>query len=112
AKQFPKTTFCQGTYQPTKAQQAAEPPNVCHFDVEQQDGAFLAGVLAGLVTKTNKVGAISGFAFPALTRQPEAFSIGARCVNSKVTFTQKYINSWDDTALAKAAATAMIGDGV
>ena len=51
------------------------------------------------------------FAFPALTRQAEAFYLGAKCVNSKVTFEQKYINSWTDPALAKAAAQGFISDG-
>jgi basic membrane protein A len=114
AQHFPKTTFIQAPFQfPTPAAQKArnEPSNLGHIDAEQQQGAFLAGALAGLITKTNKVASVNGYAFPALTRQPEAFSLGARCVNSKVTFTQKYINSWDDTALAKAAAQAFISDG-
>jgi basic membrane protein A len=114
ARQFSKTKFIQAPFQfPTSAAQKArnEPGNLGHIDAEQQQGAFLAGALAGLITKTNKVASVNGYAFPALTRQPEAFSLGARCVNSKVTFTQKYINSWDDTALAKAAAQAFISNG-
>jgi basic membrane protein A len=114
AKQFPKTKFVQAPFQfvnAAAAQKRGEPANLGHIDAEQQQGAFLAGVLAGLITKTNKVASVNGYAFPALTRQPEAFSLGARCVNSKVTFSQKYINSWDDTALAKAAAQAFISNG-
>jgi basic membrane protein A len=114
AQHFPKTKFVQAPFQfPTPAAQKArnEPGNLGHIDAEQQQGAFLAGALAGLITKTNKVASVNGYAFPALTRQPEAFSLGARCVNSKVTFSQKYINSWDDTALAKAAAQAYISNG-
>ena len=114
AQHFPKSKFVQAPFQfATPAAQKArnEPTNLGHIDAEQQQGAFLAGALAGLITKTNKVASVNGYAFPALTRQPEAFSLGARCVNSKVTFTQKYINSWDDTALAKAAAQAYISNG-
>jgi basic membrane protein A and related proteins len=114
AHQFGKTKFVQAPFEfATSAAQKArnEPPNLGHIDAEQQQGAFLAGALAGLITKTNKVASVNGYAFPALTRQPEAFSLGARCVNSKVTFQQKYINSWDDTALAKAAAQAFISNG-
>jgi basic membrane protein A len=114
AQHFPKTKFVQAPFEfPTKAaeQKRGEPANLGHIDAEQQQGAFLAGALAGLITKTNKVASVNGYAFPALTRQPEAFSLGARCVNSKVSFSQKYINSWDDTALAKAAAQAFISNG-
>jgi basic membrane lipoprotein Med (substrate-binding protein (PBP1-ABC) superfamily) len=111
AKQFPDTTFCQGTYQPTPAERKAEPPNVCHFDVEQQEPSFLAGVAAGLATKTNTVGAIAAFQFPALVRQPEAFNLGARCVNPKVSFVQKYINSFTDVAFAKAATLSLMSQG-
>jgi basic membrane protein A len=114
AQQFPKTKFIQAPFEfatPAAMKARNEPPNLGHIDAEQQQGTFFAGVLAGLITKTNKVASVNGYAFPALTRQPEAFSLGARCVNSKVTFTQKYINSWDDTALAKAAAQADISQG-
>ena len=114
AQHFPKTKFVQAPFEFATAAAAKarnEPANLGHIDAEQQQGAFLAGALAGLITKTNKVASVNGYAFPALTRQPEAFSLGARCVNSKITFSQKYINSWDDTALAKAASQAFISNG-
>jgi len=112
AKQYPKVEFVQCAYQfrnPADAQK--EPPNVGHCDVEQQQSAFFAGVLAGMVTKSNIIASVNGFAFPAFTRQPEAFSLGARCVNSKVKFEQKYINTFSDAALAKSATDAFIRDG-
>lgn len=112
AKQFPKTYWCMSPVDFVNRQGAVAKfqSNSCVVDPEQQDGAFRAGVLAGLITKTNVVASVNGFAFPALTRQPEAFALGARCVNSKIKFEQKYINSWDDVALAKAAAQAFVGD--
>jgi basic membrane protein A len=111
ANQFPNTIFCQGTYQPSEEERSKEPPNVCHMDVEQQEPSFLAGAVAGLATKTNVVGAINAFKFPALTRQPEAFALGARCVNPDVKFVQKYINSFTDVAFAKAAAQTLMREG-
>src|SRR5262249_34041941 len=53
---------------------------------------------------------IGGFDFPALTRQLEAYALGARCVNSHVKVERKYINSFTDAGLAKAAAQAQVGD--
>ena len=112
-KQFPKVKFIQAPYEFTSAKdQASQPPNVGHVDFKQEQGAFLAGAMAGFVTKTNKVAAIYAFPFPALTRQPEAFSIGARCTNPNVTFTQKATNSFTDAALARAAASSLYSSGV
>ena len=113
AEQFPKTYWVMSPVDFVDRAGAAAKfrPNSGVVDPEQQDGAFRAGVLAGLITKTNTIASVNGYAFPALTRQPEAFVIGARCVNSKIKFEQKYINSWNDVAIAKAAAQAFIGDG-
>jgi basic membrane lipoprotein Med (substrate-binding protein (PBP1-ABC) superfamily) len=113
AKQFPNTYWIMSPLDFLNRKTAAKKfqPNMGVVDIEQQDGAFRAGVLAGLITKTNKIASVNAFAFPALTRQPEAFSLGARCVNSKIEFEQKYINTYTDTAVAKAATQAFIGDG-
>ncbi len=110
AKQFPKTTFITFYEQPP-AKLKAQPPNTVWMNVKQQDSTFLAGVLAGLSTKTNVIGSVNGYAFPLLTRQPEGFALGARCVNPKVKFEQKYINSWTDIQLANSATTSMMADG-
>jgi basic membrane protein A len=113
AKQFPNTEFVQAPFEfKTKAEQdKSEPSNVGHVDAEQQYGAFLAGALAGLVTKSGKIAAVYAFPFPALTRQPEAFLLGAECVNPTVKFTQKQTNSFTDAAAARAAASSLISDG-
>ena len=113
ANQFSKVKIVQFPFEfKTYAEQVkSEPANVGHGDVEQQYGAFLAGVLAGLMTKTGKIGAVYAFPFPALTRQPEGFELGAKCVNSKVQFVQKQTGSFTDAALARAAASSLIHDG-
>jgi basic membrane protein A and related proteins len=113
AKQFPNVKFVQAPFEFASAkEQQAQPPNLGHVDFKQEQGSFLAGAMAGLVTKTNKVGAVYAFPFPALTRQPEAFSLGARCTNPKVTFTQKATSSFTDAALARAAASSLYDTGV
>lgn len=112
AEQFPDVLVCQFPYHPADDAELEElPENMCVVDMEQQDATFLAGMLAGLVTETGQVASVNGFPFPALTRQPESFSLGARCVNPDVTFNQQYIESWDDTGLAKAAAQQLIAGG-
>ena len=62
-------------------------------------------------SESGHIASLNGFAFPALTRQPEAFNLGARCVNPDITFTQQYIETWTDTGIAKSAAQAEIAGG-
>jgi basic membrane protein A and related proteins len=104
AQQFPDTLWCGYGIAPENP-----PENTCFVDALQEQQAFLGGVAAGLATETGVVGAVNGFEFPQLTRQPEAYALGARCVNPDVKFVQKYINSWTDAALGKAAAQGLIG---
>lgn len=107
AKQYPNVKFGQ-----IAASIPGLTPNVSTAVPQFQNGTFQAGVLAGLLTKTNKVGAIGGFQFPAVTAEMEAFLLGARWANPKVSVTRTYINSWTDTGKAKAAAQAQAAKGV
>jgi basic membrane protein A len=112
AKQFPNVEVIQGPFQLAKASDYAnEPPNLGHFDIEQEYGSFQAGLLAGMLTKTNKLAAIYGFAFPAINRQVEAFELGARCVNTHITYASKQVGSFDDAAAARAAASSLFANG-
>jgi basic membrane protein A len=112
AKEFPHVQFVQAPFEFTStAAQSAEPPNLGHIDMKQEDGAFLAGVVAALVSKGKKLGAVYAFPFPALTRQPEGFELGARCVNPSISFTQKATGSFTDAAVARAAASGLFSGG-
>ena len=97
AKDFPKANFAV-TASSVKAS------NVASFDIRQQETPFVAGVLAGLMTKTNRIGAIGGFGFPAIIRQMEGFRLGARYGNPKVRMYHTYINTWSDVGKAKETA--------
>jgi basic membrane protein A len=109
AEQFPDTLVCLAPYHPAEGE--AQPDNLCWIDPAQHNANFLAGALASLVTGTNHIASLNGFAFPGLTRQPEAFVLGARCLNPDITFTQQYIQTWTDTAIAKSAAQSEIAGG-
>ncbi len=112
AEAYPNVQVCDAPIQPNEDMAAAQPDNLCYIDMAQHHSNFFSGILAALVTETGKIGALNGFAFPALTRQPESFHLGARCVNPDIEFTQQYIETWDDTALAKTAAESLIASGV
>jgi basic membrane protein A len=71
----------------------------------------MAGALVAMMDKVDQIGAINAFEFSAITRQAEGFALGARCVNPSIKFTQTYVETWTDTAKAKAAAQSMIAAG-
>ncbi|MEO5672523.1 MAG: BMP family protein [Ramlibacter sp.] len=105
AKDFPKTMFLMGSSAKPQA------PNFSVFDNYIQEPAYLTGMVAGGMTKTNKIGMVGGFPIPEVNRLMHAFMAGAKEVNPKVEFTVSFINSWFDPPKAKEAAFAMIDKG-
>jgi basic membrane protein A len=105
AKDFPKTSFLMGSSGKPVA------PNFSVFDNYIQEPAYLTGMVAGGMTKTNKIGMVGGFPIPEVNRLMHAFMAGAKEVNPKVEFTVSFINSWFDPPKAKEAAFAMIDKG-
>jgi basic membrane protein A and related proteins len=112
AQQFPDVEVVQ-VFQHATEEEAMQddPPNLGHVDPEQAEVTFLAGIMAGLMTQTNTIGTVYAFPFPALTRQPESFELGARCVNPEVEALQARSDSFTDAAAARAAASSLIDDG-
>jgi basic membrane lipoprotein Med (substrate-binding protein (PBP1-ABC) superfamily) len=106
AKSFPKIAFVFGS--------GAGPasPNVSVFDNWIHEPAYLLGVLAGSLTKSNKLGIVAGFPVPEVNRLANAFIAGAHSTNKKAVVKVTFINSWFDPATAKEAALAQIGAGV
>jgi basic membrane lipoprotein Med (substrate-binding protein (PBP1-ABC) superfamily) len=105
AKDFPKVSFLMGSSGKPQA------PNFSVFDNYIQEPAYLTGLIAGGMTKTNKIGMVGGFPIPEVNRLMHAFMAGAREVNPKVEFSVTFINSWFDPPKAKEAAFAMIDKG-
>jgi basic membrane protein A len=105
AKDFPKVSFLMGS----SGKPAA--PNFSVFDNYIQEPAYLTGMVAGGMTKSNKIGMVGGFPIPEVNRLMNAFMAGAKEVNPKVEFSVSFINSWFDPPKAKEAAFAMIDKG-
>ena len=105
AKDFPKTAFVMGSSGKPQA------PNFSVFDNYIQEPAYLTGLIAGSMTKSNKIGLVGGFPIPEVNRLMNAFMAGAREVNPQVEFSVSFINSWFDPPKAKEAAFAMIDKG-
>ena len=105
AKDSPKVSFLMGSSGKPQA------PNFSVFDNYIQEPAYLSGMVAGGMTKSNKIGMVGGFPIPEVNRLMHAFMAGARETNPKVEFTVSFINSWFDPPKAKEATFAMIDKG-
>ena len=81
------------------------------FDNYIQEPAYLSVMVAGAMTKSNKIGLVGGFPIPEVNRLMNAFMAGAKETNPKVEFSVSFINSWFDPPKAKEAAFAMIDKG-
>jgi basic membrane protein A len=86
-------------------------PNFSVFDNWIHEPAYLSGMLAGGLTKTNVIGVVGGLPVPEVNRIVNAFIAGALSVNAEVDVKTSFINSWFDPAAAKEAALAQIDSG-
>ncbi len=102
AKQFPQIAFVFGSGGGPAS------PNVSVFDNWIHEPAYLMGVMAGSLTKTNKLGIVAGYPVPEVNRLANAFISGAHSVNKKAVVKVTFINSWFDPATAKESALAQI----
>ena len=105
AKDYPKVSFLLGSS--GKPQE----PNFSVFDNFIQEPAYLTGMIAGGMTKSNAIGMVGGYPIPEVNRLMHAFMEGAKEVNPKVKFSVSFIGSWFDPPKAKEAAFAMIDKG-
>jgi basic membrane protein A len=105
AKDFPEIAFVFGS-----GGGPAE-PNFSVFDNWIHEPAYLSGMLAGGLTKTNVIGVVGGLPVPEVNRIVNAFIAGAKSVNPEVDVKTSFINSWFDPAAAKEAALAQIDSG-
>ena len=105
AKDYPKVSFLMGSSGKPQA------PNFSVFDNYIQEPAYLSGMVAGGMTKSNRIGMVGGYPIPEVNRLMHAFMAGAKEVNPKVEFYVTFIGSWFDPPKAKEAAYAMIEKG-
>src|SRR5215218_1200049 len=83
--------------------------NVAGIEFGFADASYLAGMLAGTMTKSNIIGLIGGTELPPVRESFLAFSRGAKAVNPKVTVLTSYIGNWDDVSAGREQALAQIG---
>lgn len=72
---------------------------------------YLNGLMAGALTKTNKVGYVAAHPTPEVIRHINAFALGVYEVNPKATVDVRWLFSWYDPSKARMAAESLISDG-
>lgn len=85
-----------------------ESENVASIFPMQQEGSFLLGALAGMMTKTDVVAYVGGEEYPNVINIFEGFKQGARTTNPEVNVVGTYLNDWDNPPKGKEAATSLI----
>lgn len=104
APDYPKTVFVVTSGDRTG-------PNVTGINFSFQDGAYLAGIVAGAVTRSNTIGVIGGTELPPVKTSFDAFADGARSINPNVKVLTSYIGNWDDVSAGREQALAQIARG-
>ncbi len=86
--------------------------NAYWIDVFIHEPAYLAGIIAGMTTQTNRISGVAAFPFPNVNGPLNAFIDGAKSVNPDIEVAGvTYIESWFDPATAASAAEAQIANG-
>ena len=105
AREFPDVKFEHATGFKTA-------DNLAQYDVRTYEGAYLAGVVAGKMSKTGKMGVVASVPIPEVIRNIDSFTLGARSVNPNATVKVVWVNKWFDPGKEREAATTLIGQGV
>jgi basic membrane protein A len=85
--------------------------NLRTYDSRTYEGAYMAGVIAGKMTKTNTLGVVGSMPIPEVIRNINSFTLGAQSVNPKVKTKVVWVNEWFNPPKETEAATALINGG-
>jgi basic membrane protein A len=104
AKKFPNVLFEHATGYKTAA-------NVSTYQVRQYQARYLAGIIAGKMTKTNILGYVVPFPIPEVIGGVNAVTLGAQSVNPNIKVKVVWVNSWYDPAAESSAAQSLLNAG-
>jgi basic membrane protein A len=109
ADKYPKVSFlhCGGLYQEGK-----HPANVGSYFGYIDEAQYVAGVVAGMTTKTNKLGFIAAKPIPQVLRNINSFTLGARSVNPKATTAIVFTGDWSLPVKEAEAANSLVDQGI
>jgi len=104
AKLFPRVHFEHASGYKTAA-------NLVTYEARFYEGAYLLGVVAGRMSKTNTLGFVGSFPIPEVIRNIDAFTLGARSVNPRIHTKVVWVDGWYDPGKERQAAEALIAQG-
>jgi basic membrane protein A len=97
AKTYPRRNFA-------IVDAVVDQPNVTSITFREQDGSFLAGALAAMMSKTKTIAFLGGVDIPLLRKFEAGFTAGAHEIDPHVNVLVKYVGSFDDVASGKELA--------
>jgi basic membrane protein A and related proteins len=101
---FPRTVF-------VVTSATATGTNVAGIHFSFADASYLAGMIAGALTRSGTLGAIGGTELPPVRESFAAFEAGAKRTNPRIRFLTSYVGNWDDVSAGKEQALAQITRG-
>lgn len=104
AEQFPDVMFEHAT-----GYKRAD--NVATYSARFYEGRYIAGMIAGHLSKTGKAGYVASFPIPEVIRGVNAFLLGMRSVNPEATISVLWVNTWYDPGKEADAAKALLAQG-
>jgi simple sugar transport system substrate-binding protein len=104
AKDFPDVKFEHATGYKTA-------DNMRVYDARFYQDTYLAGMIAGKMTKTNTLGFVGSFPIPEVLRNINAFTLGAQAVNPKIKTKVVWVSTWFDPPKESEAAQTLINGG-
>jgi len=88
-----------------------EADNVASLLFKEEEGSFLVGVVAGLMTKSNKIGFIGGLEVPLIKKFEVGFKAGVLSVNPDAEILVTYAGSFNDPGKGKEVALSQYAAG-
>ena len=107
AEAYPEQNFAviDGSYEET-------PSNVKSILFNEEEAGYSVGLIAGKMTKSNKLGFVGGMDIPSVSNFAKGFEKALKEVNPKIELTTQYANSFTDAAKGRAISQQMIQSGV
>ncbi len=85
--------------------------NMRTYDSRTYEGAYMAGVIAGKMTKSNTLGVVGSVPIPEVIRNINSFTLGAQSVNPKIKTKVVWVNKWYDPAREGEGAQSLLNQG-
>jgi basic membrane protein A and related proteins len=105
AQQFPGTDFA-------IVDAVVDQPNVASITFAEEQGSFLAGVVAGMTTETGKVGFVGGVESALVEKFEAGFKAGVTAVDPSIQIETVYVGDFNSPDLGQQSASAMYKTGV